>query len=105
MFALFEAGLQRNDAESKPHAASLRSLHGANRVAPLRGAYNWEDTNHQPSDILHQYVPHGNDMAHTAKEHEEMEDGVHVFALVERIEEGSRDVSHALGNDPYHSTC
>ena len=38
MFALFEAGLQRKHTEPKPHAASLRSLHGANHVAPLRGA-------------------------------------------------------------------
>ena len=38
MFALFEAGLQRNRTGLKPHAASLRSLHGANHVAPLRGA-------------------------------------------------------------------
>ena len=40
MFALFEAGLQRKSTDPKPHATSLRSLHGANHVAPLRGAYS-----------------------------------------------------------------
>ena len=40
MFALFEAGLQRNATDLKPHAASLRSLHGANHVSPLRGVYS-----------------------------------------------------------------
>ena len=38
MFALFEAGLQQNYTEIRPQVASLRSLPGANHVAPLRGA-------------------------------------------------------------------
>ena len=37
MYALFEAGLQQDYTGPKPHAASLRSLHGANHVQPLRG--------------------------------------------------------------------
>ncbi len=43
MFALFEAGLQRNNTELQPQVASLRSLRGANRVAPLRGALSNKD--------------------------------------------------------------
>ena len=38
MFALFEAGLQQNHTGNNPQVASLRSLPGANHVAPLRGA-------------------------------------------------------------------
>ncbi len=37
MFALFEAGLKRNNTGPKPQVASLRSLPGATHVQPLRG--------------------------------------------------------------------
>ena len=52
MFALFEAELQRNFTGPKPHAASLRSLHGANHVAPLRGAYATGLTGLLPFGVL-----------------------------------------------------
>ena len=39
-------------------------------------------------------------MADGAGEDEEVEDGVHVFLLVQRVEDGSRDVAHALGYNP-----
>jgi len=40
MFALFEAGSQRNANGLKPQVTSLRSSPGANHVQPLRGCFN-----------------------------------------------------------------
>lgn len=73
-----------------------------NSVIPLSLARLWHGL---ISDKLHQNIPHGDNMAHTAEEYEEVKDRVHVFALMLGIEQGTRDVSHALGNDPYHGTC
>ena len=39
-------------------------------------------------------------MADAAGEYEEVEDGVHVLALVQRVEDGAGDVADALGDDP-----
>ena len=52
--------------------------------------------------VLHQYIPNGDDMAHTAGEDEEMEYAVHVFALVQTVEHGTRDIANSLSDDPYH---
>lgn len=41
-------------------------------------------------------------MADGAEEDEEMEDGVHVAAVVERVEDGSGDVADTLGDNPHH---
>ena len=40
-------------------------------------------------------------MADTAEEDEEVEDGVHIFLLVEGIEDGTSDVGNTLSNKPY----
>ena len=40
-------------------------------------------------------------MADAAGQDEEMEDGVHVFLLVEGIEDGTRDVAYAFGDKPH----
>ena len=53
-----------------------------------------------PSEILHQDVPDGDDVADGTGEDEEMENRVHEAASVERIEQGTSDVADAFGNDP-----
>lgn len=52
--------------------------------------------------ISHQHVPHGNDVTDGAGEDKEVEHAVHVSALVQAVEGGSRDVTHALRDDPCH---
>jgi hypothetical protein len=54
----------------------------------------------QVLNVFHEDVPHGDDVADGAGKDEEMEHGVHVFALVETVEDGTRDVAHALGDNP-----
>ena len=39
-------------------------------------------------------------MTDAAEEDEEMEDGVHIFLLVESIEDGTCDVGDTLGDEP-----
>jgi len=41
-------------------------------------------------------------MADAAGKDEEVEDGVHIPLLVERIEEGTGDITHTLCDNPYH---
>ena len=53
-------------------------------------------------EVLHEDVPDGDDVADAAGEDEEMEDGVHVAAFVQTVEQSAGDVADALGNDPYH---
>ena len=50
--------------------------------------------------LIHQYPPHGDDMANAAREDEEMEYGVHVSAPVEAVEHGAGDVTDAFGYNP-----
>ena len=50
--------------------------------------------------VLHQYIPNGDDVAHTAGEDEEMEYAVHIFALVQTVEHGTRDVADTLCDNP-----
>ena len=52
------------------------------------------------AQILHEHVPDGDDMTDGTGEDEEMEHGMHVFLLIERIEHSTRDVADALGNNP-----
>jgi len=49
---------------------------------------------------IHKYVPYGDDMAEGPHEDEEMEHGVHVFALVQGIENRPGDVADTFGYDP-----
>ena len=67
----------------------------------------YEQLFHQGNElkILHQYVPDGNDVAQRTGEHEEMEYGVHVAALVERIEDGAGNVTYAFGHNPNEGGC
>ena len=44
-------------------------------------------------------------MTHATGEDEEMEHGVHVLLLVQGIEHGTRNVTHALGNEPDDGCC
>lgn len=53
-------------------------------------------------DIFHQNVPNGDDVADATSQNKEMEHGMHVFLLVDAVEHGSRNVAHALGDDPSH---
>ena len=50
--------------------------------------------------MFHQDIPDGDDMTDAACKDEEMEHGVHVFLLIQRIEDGTRDVTDSLGNQP-----
>ena len=50
--------------------------------------------------LLHEHVPDGDDVADAAGKYEEVENGVHVLALVQRVEDGAGDVADALGDDP-----
>ena len=50
--------------------------------------------------ILHQHNPYGNDVADTAEEDEEMEDGMHEALIVETIEDGTGDVGNTFGYYP-----
>ena len=53
------------------------------------------------SEILHEDVPDGDDMADAAEEDEEVEGGVHVAAAAaEAVEDGAGDVADAFGHDP-----
>ena len=54
--------------------------------------------------ILHEHIPDGDDMADGAGKDKEVEDGVHILRLVQRIEYGSRDITHAFGDDPDKSS-
>ena len=53
-------------------------------------------------NVFHQNVPNGDDVADATCQNKEMEHGMHVFLLVDAVEHGSRNVAHALGNDPRH---
>ena len=57
------------------------------------------------SKVRHQHIPDGNDMAYGASKDEEMEDGVHVFLLVQRVEYGTRDIADAFGHNPDKGLC
>lgn len=50
--------------------------------------------------LLHQDIPDGDDVTDGACEDEEVEYGMHVFPLVQAVEDGSRDVAHPLGYQP-----
>ena len=47
-----------------------------------------------------QYIPYRHDVAYFAEEDEEMEHGVHILALVQRVEHRTGDVGHAFGDKP-----
>ena len=49
--------------------------------------------------ILHKDVPYGNNVANRASQYKEMKDRVHE-SLAKAVEDGARDVTHALGNNP-----
>ena len=51
-------------------------------------------------NVFHQNVPNGDDVADTSCQDEEVEHGMHVFLLVDTVENGSRDVADALGDNP-----
>ena len=50
--------------------------------------------------ILHKHIPYGDDVADTAEEDEEMEDGMHEALIVETIEDGTSDVGNTFGYCP-----
>ena len=52
------------------------------------------------SKVVHQHIPYGDDMTDAARQHEEVEHRVHVLLLIERIEDGPRDIADALGDNP-----
>ena len=51
-------------------------------------------------DILHQNVPDCYDMTDTTSQYEEMEDRMHILALVDTIEHSTSNIANALGNNP-----
>lgn len=51
-------------------------------------------------DILHQNVPDCYDMADTTSQYKEMEDRMHILALVDTIEYSTCNIAYALGNNP-----
>ena len=52
--------------------------------------------------VFHQDVPDGDDVADASCQDEEVEDGVHVSLLVDAVEDGTRDIAYALGDNPNH---
>lgn len=67
----------------------------------LRSLCTFRSKNYELSHVFHQYIPHGDDMAQGADQHEEVEHGVHIPFPVERIEHGTCDVSQTLRDNPY----
>jgi len=53
-------------------------------------------------NVFHQNIPNSDDVADATSQNKEMEHGMHVFLLVDAVEYGSRNVAHALGDDPSH---
>lgn len=51
-------------------------------------------------DILHQNVPDCYDMTDTTSQYEEMEDRMHILALVDTIEHSTSNITNTLGNNP-----
>ena len=54
--------------------------------------------------LLHEDIPDGDDVADGAGKDEEVEYGVHVFLLIQAVEDGTCDVTDALGNQPDHGS-
>ena len=52
------------------------------------------------SEVAHEDVPHGDEVADAAGENKEMEDSVHVAATTKGIEQRTGDIAHTLCNDP-----
>ena len=57
------------------------------------------------SNVLHQHIPYGNDVADASCQHEEVEHGMHITRLVETVEHCSRYIAHALSDYPNDSCC
>lgn len=53
-------------------------------------------------NIILQNIPNRKDMAHRAAQHEEVENGMHVGAVVEGIEQGTGDVADSFADNPTH---
>ena len=51
-------------------------------------------------DILHQNDPDCYDMTDTTSQYEEMEDRMHILALVDTIEHSTSNITYTLGNNP-----
>ena len=62
----------------------------------------WVKSEEYSLNIFHQNIPNGDDVADATSQNKEMEHGMHVFLLVDAVEHGSRNVAHALGDDPSH---
>ena len=54
------------------------------------------------SNIVLQYVPNRKDVANRSAQNKEMEDGMHVRAVVEGIEQSAGDVAYSFADDPSH---
>ena len=52
------------------------------------------------SEVAHENVPYGNEVADAAGEDKEMEDGVHVATTAKGVEQRADDIAHTLGDDP-----
>ena len=52
------------------------------------------------SNIVLQYIPNREDVAHRSPQNKEMEDGMHVWTLVEGIEQSAGDVAHSFADNP-----
>ena len=52
------------------------------------------------SNIVLQNIPNREDVAHRSPQNKEMEDGVHVRAFVEGIEQSAGDVAHSFADNP-----
>lgn len=52
------------------------------------------------SNIVLQNIPNREDVAHRSPQNKEMEDGMHVRAFVEGIEQSTGDVAHSFSDNP-----
>ena len=61
-------------------------------------------TNYYCLNEIFQYVPYRKDVTHRTTQYEEVEDGMHIGAFVQWIEQRSCDVASSLTDNPTYST-
>ena len=56
-------------------------------------------------EVTEEDVPDGNDVADASGKDKEVEHAVHIPPLVQRVEQGTRDVAHTFGYNPHDGGC
>ena len=53
---------------------------------------------------IYHYLLYGNHVADCTKQHEEMENGMHIMAFMKAIKHSSGNIGNPFANDPQHRT-